>query len=68
MVTLRMRYGNRALFQKLIKRMRRVDEPWERQTAPRIYIHTELVKHSVWYHAALVPFGPVTSRNDHPKR
>eukprot|EP01047_Picozoa_sp_COSAG01_P047990 COSAG01_NODE_4633_length_4853_cov_6.538332_7_plen_149_part_00 len=35
-------YGNRALFQKLIKRMRRVDESWERQTAPRIYIHTEL--------------------------
>ena len=38
----RMRYGNRAIFQKLIKRMRRVDESWERQTAPRVYIHTEL--------------------------
>ena len=34
--------GNRAIFQKLIKRMRRVDESWERQTAPRIYIHSEL--------------------------
>eukprot|EP01047_Picozoa_sp_COSAG01_P037281 COSAG01_NODE_2953_length_6803_cov_3.014471_4_plen_102_part_00 len=29
-----MSYGYQALFQKLIKRMRRVDESWERQTAP----------------------------------
>eukprot|EP01047_Picozoa_sp_COSAG01_P143369 COSAG01_NODE_74919_length_199_cov_138.380000_1_plen_61_part_01 len=36
---LRIRYGNRAIFQKLIKRMRRVDESWERQTAPRVYIY-----------------------------
>ena len=36
-----MRYGYQALFQKFIKRMKRVDEPRQHQKAPKVYIHTE---------------------------
>jgi hypothetical protein len=63
----RMRYGYQALFQKLIKRRRRVDESWERQTAPRVYIHTELritlgVVPRRSSHSVSILLGLITSR------
>jgi hypothetical protein len=67
---LRMRYGYQALFQKLIKRRRRVDESWERQTrqtASRVYIHTELritlgVVPRRSSHSVSILLGLITSR------
>eukprot|EP01047_Picozoa_sp_COSAG01_P084133 COSAG01_NODE_17928_length_1113_cov_3.272189_1_plen_158_part_10 len=65
----RMRYGNRALSQKFIKRMRRVDESWERQTTPRVYIiYTHRVEANSRVisrnpgHSAKTLLGLITSR------